>query len=105
MDGDLVALSVHFLDRGVVGVLVRDEERRLDIASVRILALTVENILVEADVVVVDGVVEGYRDHLRHVLAREIAGYRSTILRAEAVGKNAHGGVAWWSSIGIVVHV
>lgn len=105
MNGDLVALSVHLLHRGVVGVLVRDEERRLDVAAVRILALAVEDLLVETDVVVVDGVVEGYRDHLRHVLAREIAGYRGTILRAEAIGQNAHGGIARWSSIGIVVHV
>lgn len=105
MNGDFVALSVHLLDRGVIGVLVRDEERCLDIAAVRILALTVENILVKANVVIVDGVVEGYRDHLRHILAREITGYRGTVLRAEAVGKNAHGGVARWSSIGIVVHV
>lgn len=105
MDGDFVALSVHLLDRGVVGVLMRDEERGFDVAAIRILALAVEDILVETNVIVVDGIVEGNRDHLRHVLTREIAGNRGTVLRAEAIGQNAHSGITWRSSIGIVVHV
>lgn len=105
MNGDLVALSVHLLHRGIIGVLVRDEESSLDVATVRILTLAVEDLLIEADVVVVDGVVEGYRNHLRHILEREIPGYCRTILRAETVGQNTHGGVAWWGSIRIVVHI
>lgn len=105
MDGDLVTFPVHFLDRGIVGVLVRHKEGCLDITAVWILALAVEDFFVEADVVVVNGVVEGDRDHLGHILAREVAGYRGTVLRAEAVGQGTDGGVAGWSSIGIVVHV
>lgn len=105
MNGDLVTLSVHLLDRGIVGVLVRHEEGCLDITAVWIFALAVEDIFVQADVVVVDGVIEGDRDHLRYILGREVAGYRGTVLRAEAVGQGTHGGIARWSSIGIIVHV
>lgn len=105
VDGDFVALPVHLLDRGVVGVFVRHEERGLNVTAVRILALAVENLLIETDIVVVDGVVEGYRDHLRHVFGREVAGYRRTVLRAEAVRQDAHGWVAGWSSVRIIIHV
>lgn len=105
MNGDLVALPVHLLDRGVIGVLVRHKERGFDITTVRVFALGVENLLVKADVVVVDGVVEGYRDHLRYVFAWEIAGYRRTVLRAEAIRQDAHSGVARRSSIRIIIHV
>lgn len=105
MDGDLVALSVHLLDCGIVGVLVRHEEGCLDITAVWIFALAIEDIFVEADVVVVDGVIEGDCDHLRYILGWEVAGYRGTVLRAEAVGQGTYGGIARWSSIGIIVHV
>lgn len=74
VDGDLVALAVHLLDGRVVGVLVGDEEGGLDVASVRVLALPVEDLLVQLDVVVVDGVVEGDGDHLRHVFGGEVSG-------------------------------
>lgn len=100
-----MALSVHLLDRRVVGVFVRDEECGFDVAAVRILALAVEDFLVETDVVVVDGVIEGYRNHLRYVLTWEIAGNRGTVLRAEAIRQNAHSGITRRSSIRIVVHV
>lgn len=105
MDGDLVAFPVHLLDRGIIGVLVRHKEGCLDITAVWILALAVEDLFVETDVVIVDGIVEGDRDHLRHILGRKIAGYRGTVLRAETVGQGTYGRVTWWSSIGIIVHV
>lgn len=100
-----MTLPVHLLDRRVVGVLVGHEEGGLDVAAVRVFTLAVKDVLVEADVIVVDSVVEGDRDHLRYVFTREIAGYCRTVLRAEAIGKDAHGGIARWSSVGIVVHV
>jgi len=86
VDGDLVAFPVHLLDRRIIGVLVRHEEGCLDITAVWILALAVEDLFVETDVVIVDGIVEGDRDHLGHILGWKITGYRSTVLRAEAVG-------------------
>lgn len=105
MNGDLVPLPVHFLDSRVIGVLVGDEEAGLDVATVRVLAFPVEDLLVEADVVVVDGVIEGNRDHLRHVLGRQIAGDGCAILGTEAVGKDADAGVAGRRSVRVVVHV
>lgn len=100
-----MAFSMHFLHGGVVGVFVRNEEGRFDITTVRILAFAVENLLVQFDVVVVDGIVEGDGDHLGHILGGEIPGYRGAILGAEAVRQDAHGGVAGGRPIGVVVDI
>lgn len=85
MDGNLMAFSMHLLNRRVVGVFMRHEEGRLDVAAVWVLALAVKDLFIEANVVVVDGVVEGDCDHLRYILEWKIAGYRGTVLRTEAV--------------------
>lgn len=105
VNGDLVPFPVHLLHGRVVGVLVRDEEGRLDVATVRILSLPVEDLFVEADVVVVDGVIERDGDHLRHVLGGQVAGDRGAVLGAEAVGEHAHGRVAGRRPVRVVVHV
>jgi hypothetical protein len=42
--------------------------RRLDVASIRILSLSIEDFLVQVDVVVVYGIVEGDCDHHRNIL-------------------------------------
>lgn len=73
MGGDFVTFTVDFLDGGIVGIFVRNKESGLDVAAVRILALSVEHILVQFDVVVVDGVVEGDHDHLRHLFRFQFA--------------------------------
>ena len=105
MNGDLVALAVHLLDGRVVAVLVRDEEGRLDVATVWIFALAIEDLLVEANVVVVDGVVEGDGDHLGHVLGWQIAGNGRAVLGTVAVGQDADDGIAGWRPVGVAVHV
>lgn len=85
--------SVHATNRG------------LDVASVRILTLAIEHLLVQKDVVVVDGVVEGDGDHHGDVLGRQIAGHCRAVLGAEAVGQYAHRWVARRRSVGIVVDI
>jgi len=105
MDGDLVTFPMHLLDCGIVGVLMRHKEGRFDVTTIWILAFAVKDIFIEADVVVVDGVVESDRDHLGNIFEREITGYRGTVLRTETVGQNTHCGIARWSSIGIIVHI
>lgn len=102
---NLVAFSVRLLHRRVVGVLVRNEERGFDVAPVRVPALAVEYLLVEFDVVVVDGIVKCNRDHLWHFFGRQIVGYTGTVLGTETVRKNAHGRVAGWCPVRIVVAV
>jgi len=47
---------------------VGHEEGGLDVATVGILALTVEHVLVQIDVVVIDSVIEGDHHHLRNLL-------------------------------------
>ena len=96
--GDLVTLIVHLLNGRVVGVLVRHEEGGLDVTAVGVLALTVEDLAVQVDVVVVDGVVEGDGDHLGDVLAvgargadvAQLAGDLGSVLGTEAVGQFAN---------------
>ena len=57
---------------GVIGVLVRDVERRVDGTAVRIFRRCREKIFgVELPIFVVDGVVEGDRHHLRHFVGIE----------------------------------
>ena len=103
--GDLVSFAVRLLHGRVVRILVGDEEGSLDVAAVGVLTLSVENVLIQLDIVVVDGVVKSDRDHLRHILSREVAGDGGAVLRAEAVWQEAHRGVAGWSSIRVVVIV
>lgn len=79
--------------------------RGFNVAAVGVLALAVEDFLVQLDVVVVDGVVEGDGDHHGHVLGWKVAGHGGSVLRAEAVGQNAHRGVAWRSAVGIGLDV
>lgn len=93
-DGDLVSLAMQILHGRVVGVLVVHEEGASDLAAVGVLALTVEDVLVQVDVVDVDGTVEGERDHLRHLVGLNVAGDAGAVGRAEAVGQHALGGVA-----------
>ena len=100
-----MALAVDFLDGRVVGVFVRNEESGLDVASVRILALAVEHVLVEFDVVVVDGVVEGDHDHLRHLFRFQFARHFRSRFRTEAIRQQADGRIASRSSVRIRIQI
>lgn len=105
MDSDFMALSVHLLHGGVVGVLVGDEEGGLDVTAIGVLSFAIEDLFVKSDIVVVDCVIEGDGDHLRNVFRRQIARDGGAILRAETVGQCTHRRVAGWGSVRIVVHI
>lgn len=105
MHGDLVALAVRLLDGRVVAVFVGHEVGGLDVAAVRVLAFAVEDLLVQLDVVVVDGIVERNCDHHRHILGRQIAGNRGSVFRAEAIGQQANGRITGWRTVRVVVDV
>jgi hypothetical protein len=77
------------------------EECGFDVAAVGILALSIEHLLVELNVVVVDGIVEGDGDHLRDVFGGQVAGRGRAVLRAEAVGQHTHRWITWRSTIRI----
>lgn len=107
---DLVSEPVRLLDCRVVAVFVGNKEGCFDIAVVGILSASVEDLLVQVDVVVVDGVVESDRDHLRNVVAflvvrTEISRNTSSVFGAEAVRQFADGVVAQRRPIGIGVGV
>jgi len=93
-NGNLVTSAVQILHGRVVGVLVVHEEGGADLAAVGILALTVEDVLVQVDVVDVDGAVERERDHLGHLVGLDVAGDAGAVGRAEAVGQHALSGVS-----------
>lgn len=103
--GDFVTFAVRLLHGRVVGVLVRYEECCFDVAAVWIFALAVEDLLVQLDVVVVDGVVEGDGDHHRDVFGQQVSRHAGTVFRAEAVGQHADGRIARRSAVRIVVDV
>ena len=104
-----MAKVVHVLDGGVVAVLVRHKEGGLDVTSVGVLSLLVEDLLVKVDVVVVDGIIKGDGDHLGNIVtvgsggsnSAKTAGNLSSVLRAETIGQFADVGVASWSAVGI----
>jgi hypothetical protein len=77
------------------------EECGFDVAAVGILALSIEHLLVELNVVVVDGIVEGDGDHLRDVFGGQVAGRGRAVLRAEAVGQHTHRWITWRRTIRI----
>ena len=101
---DLVSLPVQLLHRGVVGVSVRHEEGALDGAAVGVDGLAVEDLLVEVDVVGVDGAVEGDGDHLGDLVRVDVAGDPGAVRRAEAVGQLARGSVALGGAVGVLTH-
>lgn len=105
VDGDLVTFSVRLMHGGVVAVLVRNKEGGLDVASVRIFTLAVEDFFVQLDVVIVDGIIESDGDHLRHIFGGQVTGDHSAIFRTETVGQHALRRVAGWSAIGVVIDI
>merc|ERR550517_80919 len=86
---DLVTHPVHVLNCRVVCVLVGDEEGGLNVTSIGVPPSS-EDLIIEVDVVVVDGVVKSDCNHLRDPLAvivirAEVAWHLRAILGAEAV--------------------
>lgn len=59
-----MAVVRQLLDHVVVAVLVRDEERSLELAAVGVLTILVEKVRVFLEVVEVDGTVKRDQDHL-----------------------------------------
>ena len=110
MSSDLVTHPVHVLNCRVVCVLVRDKEGGLNVAAVGVPSLPVEDLVVQVNVVVVDGVIEGDRDHLWDsvtsvVVGAKISGNFGTVLGTEAVRKFADVLVTEWRAVGIVFNV
>lgn len=95
---------MKILHRRIIGILVRNEECTADLATVRILTLPVEDLIVEIDIVHVHGTVKSDRDHLRHLLGINVAGYTGTIGRTVAIGQDALRWIAIRSAIGIGLH-
>merc|ERR1712223_2152243 len=106
---NLVTHPVHVLNCRVVCVLVGDEEGGLNVTSIGVPPSS-EDLIIEVDVVVVDGVVKSDRDHLWDPLAviviwAEVAWHLGAILRAEAVRQLANLLVTGRRTVGIVVNI
>lgn len=80
VNSDFVSLAVNLLDRRVIAVFVRDKVSGLDIAAIGILALSVEHLFVQFDVIIIDSIVERHCDHHRHILSWKIARDRCSVL-------------------------
>ena len=108
--GDLVTQPVHVSNSRVVGVLMRHVEGSLDVATVGILPLLVEDLGVEIYVVVVDGIVEGNGDHLGNSVAgstvrAETTGNLRAIVTAVTIRQHTDGQVALRGSVRVCVLV
>ena len=101
-DGKLVALPVQLLDGRVVGVLVRDKEGSLDLATVGILHLPAEYVLVQVDVVRVDCPIEGDGDHLGNLGRVDVARNSCAVRGTEAVRELALGEVTVWGPVRVL---
>lgn len=86
VDSDFVALVPEFLRLVVVVELVAHEECRFDRATVGILPVVEQNLVVEFPVLVVDGIVECQNDHLRGLRGLQVPRYLGPIRGAETVG-------------------
>lgn len=92
---------------------MRDKETGFDVTAIRIFSLLVEDLTVEVNVIVVDGVIEGDGNHLRHVLASSACGTNlaevtrnlCTILGAETVRELANVAITWWRTIGVSIDI
>lgn len=69
-----MTFTMRLLNSRIVGILVGDEESCLNIATVGVLALSIEYFFVELNVVIVDSVVESDSDHLGYISGWQIAG-------------------------------
>lgn len=100
---NFVSLAVRLLHGWVIGILVRDEEGGLDVTAVGILSVSVKDVFVQLDVVVVDGIIEGDGDHLGNVLGWEVPRNRSAILWTEAVRQHTDRRVARRGAVRVIV--
>lgn len=105
MHSDLMTFSESFLNSGVVGVFVGNEVGGFDVATVWILTVSIEDLFVQFNVVVIDGIVERDRDHHRNFLDWQISGDGGTVFRAEAIRQDASLQVTWWGSVWIVFSI
>ena len=97
-----MTLPVQLLDSGVVGVSVRHVEGSLDGAAVGVDRLSIEDFLIQINVVRVNGSIKGNCDHLRYLVWINFSGNSCSVGRAETVGQLTHTCVAVSSTVGIL---
>lgn len=105
MHSDFMTLSECFLDGGVVGVFVGNEVCSLDVATVWILTVSVEDFLVQFNVVVINSIIKSDGDHHWNILDWQVSGNGGTIFRTETIRQDTSLQVAWWSSVWIVFSI
>ena len=84
-----------------------DKETGFDVTAIGIFPLLVEDLIVEVNVIIVDGIIEGDGNHLRHVVAigacrtnlAEVTRNLCAILGTEAVRELANVAITWWGTI------
>ena len=109
VSSNFMAQSVKVLDSRVVGVLVGNKEGALDVTPIGVLTAS-KDVIVEVNVVLVDGIIKSDHHHLGHVgtvisLWAKIARNFSAIFRTETVGQLTDLLVTLWGSVGIFINV
>ena len=82
---------------------MRDKVGGLDVAAVGVLPLPVEDLIVQVNVVIVDGVIKSDGDHLGNLVRVDASGHPGAVGRAEAVGQLALAEVAVGGPVGVEV--
>lgn len=85
MHWNFVTLAMCLLNSRIVGVFVRYEVCGFDVATVWILTFAVENLFVQFDVVVVDGIVKSDCDHHWYIFCLQASWDGCSIFGAEAI--------------------
>ena len=89
MGSDFVTFSMHFLNRRIVCVFVWHKKCRLNWTAIRVIPTLFEDLLIDINVIVIDGVVEWYHNHLGNVCRLQFAGDLGPIRWTETVRQNA----------------
>lgn len=104
VDSNFMTFTMSFLYSRVVGVFVGDEVSSLNVTTVGILA-TLEDFLVQFNIVVVNGIIESNGNHHRNILGRQVTGNSGTIFGTETIRQNTDRGITRRSTVRIVINI
>lgn len=105
MNSNFMSFTVCFLNGRIVTVFVWDKECRFDITTIWIFSLSIKDIFVQLNVVVVNGIIKGNCNHHGNIFGGQIPRNCSSIFGTEAIRQDTNCGITWGSAIWIVIDV
>lgn len=93
MNGNFMTFAVCLLNGWIVCVFVRHEECCFNVTAIGIFTFSIEDVFVQLDVVVIDGVVVRDRYHHWNIFCGQATGNGCAILWAETIRQHTNGGI------------